>query len=158
MNQDRFVGIYVDVLNATVSEAIHKNLVLQAQVKIADEEKAGLQKTLGEVTEQYKNAFQEKDRTIQELQSRNDSLRRERELQELENGEQRKNSQHIETFKSELTKARTEIEQLKTLVEQQRQMIVNLSSNKNKETGSEVSNEIVIEDDTFEQVKDAGNF
>ena len=151
MNQDRFVGIYVDVLNATVSEVIHKNLVLQAQVKIADEEKAGLQKTLGEVIEQYKNVFQE-------LQSRNDSLRRERELNEIEQGEQQKNSQHIETFKSELTKARTEIEQLKTLVEQQRQMIVDLSSNKNKETGSEVSNEIVIEDDTFEQVKDAGNF
>ena len=158
MNQDRFVGIYVDVLNATVSEAIQKNLVLQAQVKIAEEEKSTLQKTLGEVSEQYKKAFQDKDIIISELQSKLDTLNRDKEVQEIEQFELKKSSQHISTFKNELSKARTEIERLNTLVEQQHATIAELRNTKSKKAKQKDTTIETVVDNSEQQIKDAGNF
>ena len=38
MNQEKFVNTYIDLLNTTLSEAIQKNIVAQAQKKVFEED------------------------------------------------------------------------------------------------------------------------
>jgi hypothetical protein len=38
LNKEKFINYYISLLNSTVSEAINKNLVIQAEKKVLEDE------------------------------------------------------------------------------------------------------------------------
>ncbi len=85
MNNDKFVNYYVELLTSTLHDALGKNLVFQTQQRISNEEKDQFESVI--------NELKNKNEEIFDLTSKRDD--------------------HIETFKSELIAARSEITQLK---------------------------------------------
>lgn len=111
MDQEKFVNQYIELLNATVSEAIQKNLVIQAQKKIIEAENA-------EIKEILKNISTEKDREIDSLKSQLNQSRRQEAITGNEKEELKKSIQHVDTFKNELIKARSDIENLLIVIKE----------------------------------------
>lgn len=91
---DQFINVYVELLNSTLMEAFNKNLVLQAQNKISEQEIL----TLKESNSKLVNNSQELD-----------SIRNQLSIAQNDLNVSRNSNQHLETFKSELLKAREEI-------------------------------------------------
>jgi chromosome segregation ATPase len=108
LNQEKFVNSYIDLLNATVNEAINKNLVIQAQKKVLEDE-------LKEVKRKDDLIASMKDshaKEISDLKSQLNDARKQKEISSNESNELRKSVQHVDTFKNELSKERTEKENL----------------------------------------------
>jgi len=98
MNQETFVNQYIELLNGTVAEAIQKNIVLQAQKRIKELEFEEAQSTIRNYEDAIKLLKSENDNEVMNLK---------RQLNDA-----RKDSIHLETFKTELIKLRTEKEEL----------------------------------------------
>lgn len=108
MNQEKFVNQYIDLLNATVSEAIHKNLVIQAQKRVVELELGEVRATIKD----YEDALKKQNDEIVSLKNELNVSRRETVVVGNEREELRKSIQHVDTFKNELVKTRSEIENL----------------------------------------------
>lgn len=119
MNDQLFVNAYIKILNDTLTEAVNKNLVLQAQLEVA--------KHTGAKAGEYEAKVRELEGKIQELSSvssNNNALQNQinslKAQLEQTNAQVNNKNSHVETFKRELVDARniikskdTEIESLK---------------------------------------------
>ena len=123
MNQEKFVTQYIELMNATISEAIQKNLVLQAQKRIIEID-----------IEDIKNVLSERDTEIKNLKQQLNDSRRESAVLGSEREELRKSILHVDTFKNELLRTRTEIDELKAALEKKQ---VEIDSLKNVTTKQE---------------------
>lgn len=151
MNQERFVNSYVELLNTTLTEALQKNMVLQAQNIILKQDVESLENKNREVENKTKEISLQKDNEILFLKSQLNDERKQSGIIAQDREEVKKSLQHVTTFKNELLKARKEIEQKDELISE---LLKNNSKNppvkslKKKTTSSE----------TKETIKDAGNF
>ena len=108
MNQEKFVNSYIDLLNATVSEAINKNLVIQAQKKVLEDELKDI-KRKDDLIASMKDSHAKE---ISDLKAQLNDARKQKEISFNEANDLRKSVQHVDTFKNELTKERVEKENL----------------------------------------------
>lgn len=106
MIQEKFINSYIEILTSTVTEAIQKNLVFQAQKKILEQSLEETNKLLEnernfskKVKDEYEELIKQRDKNLFEI------------------NEHKKNSLHIETFKSELVKCRKSSEELLAQIE-----------------------------------------
>ena len=172
MNQEKFVNQYIEILNATVTEAIQKNLVLQSQKRVTELELEEIKKAIDELVKGQKS----KDAEIESLKQQLNASRRETVVAGNEREELRKSIQHVDTFKNELVKTRTEIDNLNaeiqtkedlievlrgTIVEKE-QIISGLLEEKNKpkDVGNTWVKKVPAKKKSvkIEAVKDAGKF
>lgn len=116
MNQEKFVNQYIELLNATVSEAINKNLVIQAQKRVLEKELEEVASTIKGYEDAVKKVTADKDREIENLKNQLNASRRETVIAGNEREELKRNVQHVETFKSELVKTRNIISELETTI------------------------------------------
>jgi len=145
MNQEKFVNQYIEILNVTVTEAIQKNLVFQAQKKIIESELEETKKALEAITV-------EKNREIENLKNQLNSSRKETAVIGNEREELKKSIQHVDVFKKQLVEARSEIEKL--LAENaQKDKTIDAMGQRIKAFEQETLNNIVNEN----KPKDAGN-
>ena len=119
MNDQLFVNTYIKLLNDTLTEAVNKNLVLQAQLEVA--------KHTGAKAAEYETKVKELEGKLQDLSSvssNNNALQNQinslKAQLEQTNAQVNNKNSHVETFKRELVDARniikskdTEIESLK---------------------------------------------
>jgi predicted RNase H-like nuclease (RuvC/YqgF family) len=112
MNQEKFINAYIELLSTTLTEALQKNLVLQTQKKLGEEEIAIFEKIITETNEALKSLSIKKDQEISSLKSELNDARKNIVLSSNESDEFKKTAQHIDTFKTELLKSRAEIEKL----------------------------------------------
>jgi chromosome segregation ATPase len=108
LNQEKFVNSYIDLLNATVSEAINKNLVIQAQKKVLEDELKDI-KRKDDLIASMKDSHAKE---ISDLKAQLNDARKQKEISFNEANDLRKSVQHVDTFKNELTKERVEKENL----------------------------------------------
>lgn len=113
MNQEKFVNSYVELLNATLTEALQKNLVLQVQKTIAEQEISEVEQKVRNAEIKIKELTSHKDQEIGNLKGQLNEERKQIAIVSNEREEIRKTNQHVDTFKAELVKARAEINQLK---------------------------------------------
>lgn len=98
MNQEKFVNQYIELLNATVAEAIQKNIVLQAQKRMAELEIEECREEINNYKEIVAVLKSEKENETMLLRAQlNDALVQ---------------ATHLETFKNELIKLRAENKEL----------------------------------------------
>jgi hypothetical protein len=62
MNQEKFVNAYVELLNATLTEALQKNLVLQVQKKLIEEDTSSFDQTVLKLKEDSRSALLSKQK------------------------------------------------------------------------------------------------
>ena len=67
MNQEKFVNTYIDLLNTTLSEAVQKNIVAQAQKKVFEEDLNDLNELLSAKDKNLKELFDKKEEQIRNL-------------------------------------------------------------------------------------------
>ena len=113
MNQEKFVNSYVELLNATLTEALQKNLVLQVQKTLAEQEIAEAEQKVRNIVIKMKELTIHKDQEIGNLKGQLNEERKQIAIVSNEREDIRKTNQHVDTFKAELVKARAEINQLK---------------------------------------------
>jgi chromosome segregation ATPase len=104
MNDQIFVNTYIKILNDTLTEAINKNLVMQAQLEIA--------KTSASKVVELENKIKEMTSVSSEnstLQTQINSLKTQL---EQSNAQVTNKNSHVETFKRELVDARNIIKNL----------------------------------------------
>lgn len=168
MNQEKFVSNYIELLCGTLTEAIQKNVVLQAQKKVLEEE-INLHKSIENSISSIKI---EHEKQINELKAQLNDARKMKESVIAENLELRKMSIHVSTFKSELTKAREEIQTLNNIISEKDAAInqLNIVDGKKENTkatlnikGQKPKNKVknlFLEEEqpVLPLVKDAGNF
>ena len=116
MNQEKFVGVYIDLLNSTLSEAIQKNIVAQAQNKVNENDLSELQKSFNEMQ-------QEKDARIRGLVEEINGTRRQIGQLTTQIEQNKTASEHFETYKNELVNCRKKNEDLIALIEQKDKLI-----------------------------------
>lgn len=109
MDQEKFVGKYIELLNATITEAIQKNIVAQAQKTILEEEVSDFSHKISEI----KSVLEKENST---LKMEINSLRQQLGSAQGNLHEANVAKQHFETYKNELTSARQEILALKSLI------------------------------------------
>ena len=141
-----------------MSEAIHKNLVLQTQKKIIESEYVELKSAFDSIKG-------DKDREIDNLKTQLNSSRKENAIAGNERDELRKSNLHLETFRNELLKTRTEIEELQKLIAQKDEQIQKLSGVSEEKKPKDVGNTWVKKAPAkkkttikTETIKDAGKF
>jgi predicted RNase H-like nuclease (RuvC/YqgF family) len=116
MNQEKFINAYIELMSATLTEALQKNLVLQAQNKIAEEEISISEKIAADANESIKALAAKKDQEIGALKGELNDARKNVVISSNERDEFKKTNQHIDTFKTELLKSRSEITKLNELL------------------------------------------
>jgi len=104
MNDQLFVNTYIKILNDTLTEAINKNLVMQAQLEISKQTGARTAELEAKVKEL---SALTSDNSALQTQLNNLKLQLEQSNSQLNN----KNS-HVETFKREIVEARNIIKNL----------------------------------------------
>ena len=136
MDQEKFIQSYIELLTATITESIQKNLILQTQKKIAEQDLNEITIKLNEIEGKFKQDLTIKQNEItiklneiegkfkqdliikqNEVDSLNHQLseiKKEKDVFVAESGELKKNVEHISTFKNELIKARKHNENLVT--------------------------------------------
>ena len=120
MQQEKFVNIYIELLNNTLTESLQKSLVLQAQKKLVDTSIEELTKKITENEFVFSETIKKKDVEIGTLRHQLEEMRKMKDISVAEAQESKKNAVHYETFKNELTKERKVNEQLKAdLIEKQ---------------------------------------
>lgn len=116
MNQEKFVNVYIDLLNSTLTEAIQKNIVSQAQNKVNQNDLSELQTTFAEMQKESEARIRG---LIDEL---NESRRQIGQLST--HIEQSKTAnEHFETYKNELINCRKKNEELIELINQKDKLI-----------------------------------
>jgi chromosome segregation ATPase len=116
MNQEKFVNSYIELLTATITESIQKNLVLQTQKKIAEQELNDANESLTQFDNKNKNELTIKQNEIDSLKHQLGEMRKQRDVSVAESSEIKKNVEHVDTFKNELVKARKHNENLVTKI------------------------------------------
>jgi chromosome segregation ATPase len=169
MDQEKFVNQYIELLNATVTEAINKNLVIQSQKLVLEKELEEVKSTIKGYEDAVKKINADKNHEIENLKNQLNASRKETAIAGNEREEMRKNIQHVETFKAELVKTRSRITELEEAVSEKdkiigekEELITNLLAEKNKP--ADVGNTWVKKTPTKKKittkeiVKDAGKF
>lgn len=111
MNNERFFNHYVEILTTTLHEALGKNIVFQAQAKIAGEDIEALSNSLKELKEEIKQYGDlEQNINSKNLELSEKSIELKNALEERDIA--RKSASHIETFKNELIFTRNEVDRL----------------------------------------------
>ena len=118
MNQEKFVNVYVELLNSTLTEAIKKNIVAQAQNKVNETDLAELQKSFAEMQ-------LEKDNRIRSLVEELNGTRRQIGQLSTQIEQNKTSNEHFETYKNELINCRKKNEELVALIEQKDKLIAN---------------------------------
>lgn len=100
MDQEKFLNTYIELLTATVTESVQKNLILQAQKKMAESELNDAKKLLSDY-----------QIIIQQLKDENENVTKQKDTIVFDRSNDKKSQEHLETFKNELVKARTKIQE-----------------------------------------------
>ena len=176
MNQEKFVNQYIELLNATVTEAINKNLVIQSQKLVIEKELEEIRTTIKGYEDAVKKISADKDREIENLKNQLNASRKETAIAGNEREELKRNAQHVETFKAELVKTRSRISELELTiaerdakinalnveVDKKEELITNLLAEKDKpkDVGNTWVKKTPAKKKTLkeETVKDAGKF
>jgi predicted nucleic acid-binding Zn-ribbon protein len=116
MNQEKFVNSYIELLTATITESIQKNLVLQTQKKIAEQELNDANESLKQFDNKNKQELTIKQIEIDSLKHQLGEMRKQRDISVVESSEIKKSVEHVDTFKNELVKARKHNENLVTKI------------------------------------------
>ena len=171
MNKEKFINYYISLLNSTVSEAINKNLVIQAEKKVLEDELLELKK-LEDLIVSMRTEHQNQ---INDLKNQLNEARKQKEVSSIENNELKKSVQHVDTFKNELSIERTknksliqELDEKNIEIENLKKQIEKLNSkndsksivrNSKKDKQQLISEFIFQEnDESLNTVKDAGKF
>jgi chromosome segregation ATPase len=172
LNQEKFISSYIELLTVTMTEAIQKNVVLQAQKKVLEEEIKSVENK-DNLISSMKSDY---EKQIQDLKNQLNDTRKQKEIALNENIDLKKSSVHIDTFKNELTKTRSELSNSNKIIEEKDLIIINLmneikskdSNEKNKtskivvkqpKTKNNIKNLFVEEPiPNTNTVRDAGNF
>jgi hypothetical protein len=112
MNQEKFIQAYIELLSATVTESIQKNLVLQTQKKIAEEDLHVASESLRHFENKNIQEISIKQNEIDSLKHQLGEIRKQKDVVASESSELKKNAEHIDTFKNELVKSRKHNENL----------------------------------------------
>lgn len=116
MNQEKFVNVYVELLNSTLAEAIQKNIVAQAQNKVNETDLSEVQKSFAEMQK-------EKDDRIRSLAEELNGARRQIGQLSTQIEQSKMSNEHFETYKNELINCRKKNEELVSLIEQKDKLI-----------------------------------
>lgn len=171
MNKEKFINYYINLLNSTVSEAINKNLVIQAEKKVLEDELLELKKLEDLIT----SMRIEHQNQINDLKNQLNEARKQKEVSSIENNELKKSVQHVDTFKNELSIERAknknlikeldeksiEIENLKSQIEKLNSKNDSKSIVRNsKKDKQQLISEFIFQenDESLNTVKDAGKF
>jgi predicted RNase H-like nuclease (RuvC/YqgF family) len=163
LNQEKFVNSYIDLLNATISEAINKNIVIQAQKKVLEDELKDIKRKDDLIASLRDSHAKE----ISDLKQQLNDARKQKEISLNEFNELKKNSQHVETFKNELMKEREKVDNLNIELSEKNVEIEKLKKQISKKSKThktnfsfdDTSNFILVDDDeSTNTVKDAGKF
>ena len=100
MDQEKVLNTYIELLTATVTESVQKNLILQAQKKMAESELNDAKKLLSDY-----------QIIIQQLKDENENVTKQKDTIVFDRSNDKKSQEHLETFKNELVKARTKIQE-----------------------------------------------
>lgn len=106
MNDQIFVNTYIKILNDTLTEAIGKNLVLQAQLEIA--------KTAASKVVDLENKIKELTSVSSENGALQNQLKTLKSQLDQANAQVSNKNNHVETFKRELVDARNSIKNLQS--------------------------------------------
>jgi hypothetical protein len=169
MNQEKFVSSYIELLNDTITDAFQKNLVMQVQKKVAEEELEELKKYLKDIKNSSDSTLSKNEQEIILLKEQLNEERRQKQLSINQVEELRKNSHHIETFKNQLLLVREENAKLISEVEKKDMIISSLQEEikKNKEVEEQTKtipkkkdkiSSVLKKEQTEDTIKDAGNF
>lgn len=167
MDQEKFVSSYIELLTATVTESVQKNIVLQTQKKIAEYELNEIKEALKVFEDKSKEALTLKQNQIDSLNHQLFILRQEENIKIAETVELKKEKDHLETFKNELIKSRKhnenlvlKINSLELAVEEKTKIIENLTTEIAKTLKSEVEKKAVKKnaEQKILAIEDAGNF
>lgn len=170
MNNEKYFNYYVESLTNTMTDAVVRNVSLQASVKIAEEEVKELNQVvelmdaeIGQLKQQLElekkernNSENSKIRDLENQVSNLNSQLNEISYMKSEYENVKHQVQHIETFRNELTKSRKENEDLKKQIEYlqltpaKRKKYDEVNNNKNNVDSTEINNK--------EQIKDGGSF
>jgi chromosome segregation ATPase len=151
MNDQLFVNTYIKILNDTLTEAINKNLVLQAQLEVTKQTaaKTAEYETKNKELEERLHNLSSVSSNNNVLQNKIDSLRSQ--LDQTNAQVINKNS-HVETFKRELIDARNVIKAKDVEINLLKSEIVKLKSKKRKKEkalNNPVNGDIISISDTF---------
>jgi DNA repair exonuclease SbcCD ATPase subunit len=105
MNNENYVNYYVEILTSTLTDAVVRNVSLQANARISEEVINNQSKQI----EEYKKALAERDIELTNLRNEKGNLANIQ--QDYENVKSQVS--HLDTFRNELIRARQENEQLK---------------------------------------------
>ena len=165
MDNQNYYNYYVETLTSTMTDAVLRNVSLQASVRVGEDNIKEYEKTIelldaeiGKLNEQLENEINSRklseNQRIQELEIKVNSLNSE--LNEIRNlREEYDNIKHqvlhVETFRSELMKSRKECENLKKQIE-----YLQLTPAKRKKVDELNASKEQI--NTKDQIKDGGTF
>jgi len=151
MNDQLFVNTYIKILNDTLTEAINKNLVLQAQLEVTKQTAA---KTAEYETKNKE--LEERLHNLSSVSSNNNALQNEidslRSQLDQTNAQVNNKNSHVETFKRELIDARNVIKAKDVEINLLKSEIVKLKSKKRKKEkalNNPVNGDIISISDTF---------
>jgi len=171
LNKEKFINYYISLLNSTVSEAINKNLVIQAEKKVLEDDLLELKK-LEDLIVSMRTEHQNQ---INDLKNQLNEARRQKEVSSIENNELKKSVQHVDTFKNELSIERTknkslmqELDEKNIEIENLKKQIEKLNSKNDpkfivrnsKKDKQQILSEFIFQenDESLNTVKDAGKF
>jgi chromosome segregation ATPase len=113
---ENYVNHYVEILTNTMTDAVVRNISLQANAKISEEVINSLQAQLQEMQGVIESQSSTENNRINELESQVGQLTNELNNYRNKNAEFeniKSQAQHVDTFRNELTKARKENETLR---------------------------------------------
>jgi chromosome segregation ATPase len=179
--QQQFINTYIELLTSTFNDAMQKNIVLQAQKKLVEDDAKELIKKIQELEEQRnseKNTQSEVEKKADEkikqiellhtskfntLQNESNQVKTQLTTLQRENYDLKKNGQLVDTYKNELLGARTLIAKLQETINDLQNKIIVLNTpattKKTKKTPVvEKPSLETIADTQDSKTKDAGNF
>ena len=176
MENGNYVNHYVEILTATMTDAVVRNISLQANAKVTDEilnEQITVIENLKQEIENLNNGKSSNEinlkQTINEHLSKISNL--EKQLNNINNLKSEYENvkhqvQHIDTFRNELIKEREEHQKtrsgyekaIKKLNDQIEYLQLSPSKRKKIDEANEVKQEVKTESKTKEEIKDAGTF
>jgi len=168
MNQEKFVNSYIELLTATITESIQKNLVLQTQKKIAEQELNDANESLKQFDNKTKQELTVKQNEINTLRHQLSEMEKQRDVSVAESSEIKKNVEHVATFKNELVKERklnenlaAKINELEIELEEKIKIIESLSTENPKNLKPEFESKKIGKKNPPKKItttEDAGSF
>jgi cell division protein FtsB len=151
MNNENYFNHYVETLTNTMTDAILRNISLQASVKVGEESLKEYEKTIELLDAEIGKLKQQLESERTERQSSENSK-----IYQVEVETNKHQLQHIETFRKELLKSREENEKLKSEIE-----YLKLTPAKRKKYDESVTVKEVFDSNKInneESTKDGGSF